>query len=106
MILDVHGEAFLARYQTRPARHRPALHHAVEFEPEVVMQPRCRVLLDHEGVAAALDLAAARLRGDVELALLAVFLERHGLSSPSSGACVSPPSLRPTSAAEKTWRAP
>src|SRR4029077_3436197 len=79
VILDVHGEAFFARHQARPARHRPALHHAVEFEPQIVMQPCRRVLLDHEGIAAALDLAAARLRGDAELALLAIFLERRTL---------------------------
>jgi hypothetical protein len=74
VVLDVHGEAFFARHQARPARHRPAFHHAVEFEPQVVMQPRRRVFLDHEGVAAALDLAAARLRGDAEAAFLAISL--------------------------------
>src|SRR6185369_9599422 len=65
-------------HQAWSARHGPAFHHAIEFETQIVMQPRCRMLLDDEGVTAALDLSAARLGGDVEAALCAVFLEGHG----------------------------
>src|SRR5262249_51896757 len=63
--------------QAGAAGHRPALHHPVELEPKVVMQPPRRVLLDNESVAARLGDFAARLRCDVEFALGAVCLERH-----------------------------
>src|SRR5438045_694106 len=97
----MNGEPLFARHQARAARHRPTLHHAIEFEPQIVMQPRRRVLLDHERTAATLDLATARLRGDAERALLAILLKcptllAHDLSPKTgfhfSGSCVSPPS--------------
>ena len=78
MIFDVHGEPLFAGHQARTARHRPALHHAIEFEAQIVMQPRGRMFLDHKGIAAALDLPAARLCGDIEAALCTIFFERHG----------------------------
>ena len=37
VVLDVDGEALLAGHQARAARHRPAQHHAVEFEAKIVM---------------------------------------------------------------------
>ena len=46
MVLDVNGEAFLVGIEARPARHRPALHHAVEFQPQIVMQPPRGMLLN------------------------------------------------------------
>ena len=71
MILDVDGEPLVARHEARAARHRPAHHHAVELEPQVVVQPRRGVLLDDEaGCPCAARLPAARLRGDAEVALL------------------------------------
>ena len=39
MILDLHGKPLFAGIEARAARHRPALHHAIEFQPQVVMQP-------------------------------------------------------------------
>src|SRR5262249_49147620 len=78
MVLDPHGEPLLARYQARAARHRPALHHAGELEPQVVVQARGRVLLDHEGIALATLLAAARLGRGGELPLCVVSLQAHG----------------------------
>ena len=53
MVLDVDGEAFFVGIQAGAAGHRPALHHAVEFKPQIVMQPRRRVLLNDIAVAAA-----------------------------------------------------
>src|SRR5271169_1858436 len=44
MILDVNGETFFVGIEAWPARDGPALHHAVKFEPQIVMQPRRGVL--------------------------------------------------------------
>src|SRR5262249_36257104 len=38
MIFDVDGKALLVRNEARATGDRPALHHAVEFEPQVVVQ--------------------------------------------------------------------
>src|SRR5262245_43996712 len=38
VILDLHGKPLLAGIEARTARDRPALHHAVELEPQVVVQ--------------------------------------------------------------------
>ncbi len=83
MILHLDGQPLVARIERRTLGHRPGLEDAVEFEPEIVMQSRRRMLLDHE--AAALrwcDLGvAAWLRGFLEIAFLAVgdkLLEGHG----------------------------
>ena len=54
---------FSPGHQARAARHRPALHHAVELEPEIVMQARRRVLLDDEVVALARAPAVPRGSG-------------------------------------------
>src|SRR5262249_34791520 len=48
VVLHLHGEPLLARNEARAARDGPALHHAVELEPQVVMQPARGVLLDDE----------------------------------------------------------
>src|SRR5262249_35868803 len=64
--------------QARAAGHGPALHYAVELEPQVVVQPACRMLLDDELIALVPARPPARLRGDVELALLAICLQAHG----------------------------
>ena len=77
MIFHVDREALLARNKTRTAGDRPALHHAVELEPQVVMQATRRVFLDDELIAFGMRGAPARLRGDVELALLAICLKAH-----------------------------
>ncbi len=78
VVLDLHGEPLVARHQARTARHRPAFHDAVKFEPQVVVQTARRVLLDDEGVAFAARDLALRLGGDAELAFGAVdFQPRH-----------------------------
>ena len=93
MILDVDREPLLARNKARPARHRPAHHHAVEFEPQVVMQPRRVVLLDDVArsplCAAGL---AARLGGLAEVAFLPIGPRaspfRSSFSSPACAVAV------------------
>ena len=79
MVFGLDREPLLARHQARAAGDRPALHHAVELEPQVVVQPRRRVLLDDEAVALGARLAAARLRRHAEFPFLAVDVECHRL---------------------------
>ena len=53
VILDMDRQTLLARHQARPARHRPALQHAVHLEPQIVVQASGGVLLDDVAVALA-----------------------------------------------------
>src|SRR5262249_4460064 len=46
MILDLHRQSLVFRIDRRAARYRPRFEHAVEFEPESVMQPRVIMFLD------------------------------------------------------------
>src|SRR5215467_11497256 len=78
MIFHLNRQALLARNEARTAGHRPALHHAVELEPHVVMQPAGGMLLDDELITLGSPCAPARLRGHVEFALLAINLQAHG----------------------------
>ncbi len=48
MILGAHREALLAQREARAARDGPALEHAVELEPQVVVKPARGMLLHHE----------------------------------------------------------
>src|SRR5690606_20266173 len=48
MVLDMDGQGLHRRVERWPLGHGPAEHHAIEFEPEVVMQVRGPVLLDDE----------------------------------------------------------
>src|SRR5277367_2064631 len=52
VVLDGDREALFARDQARAAGHRPALEHAVERQPEIVMEPGSVVFLDNEDIAA------------------------------------------------------
>ena len=83
MIFDVDGEPLVAGHEARPARHRPAHHHAIEFKPQIVMQPRGVVLLDDVAALLAAGLPAslaARLGSLAEVAFLPVGPElRHGV---------------------------
>src|SRR6059058_5807729 len=81
MVLGPHRKAVLARVEARTFRNGPALQHSVELEPEVPVQPRGVVLLDHEAVALALELAPLGLFGLREIALpvVGVDVERHAL---------------------------
>src|SRR5262249_31515220 len=52
VIFDLDSQPLFARHEAWSTRHRPAFHHAVEFEPQVVVQSRCRMLLYDDGIAA------------------------------------------------------
>src|SRR5215468_12277567 len=77
MIFDVDGKALLVRNEARAAGDRPALHHAVELEPQVVVQTPRGVFLDDELISPGSVRAPPRLGGHVELALPAVYLKAH-----------------------------
>ena len=51
MVFDVNRQAFLTGHKARTAGNGPALQNAIHFQPEIIMQPRCIVLLDDEAVA-------------------------------------------------------
>src|SRR5262245_46566781 len=77
MIFHVDGKALLVRNEARAAGDRPTLHHAVELEPQVVVQTPRGVFLDDELISLGLVCAPPRLGGHVELALPAVYLKAH-----------------------------
>ena len=78
MVLDVNGEPLLPWDQAGPLCYRPAFHHTVHFQPQIVVQTGGGVLLDDESVASFSSLLAVGLRGRVEVALLAIGFEcRH-----------------------------
>jgi len=77
VILGVHGKALLSGNETWALGHGPALHHAVELEPEIIMQASCRMLLDDEPVSLATRRVAARLRRHTEFPLPAIDLKSH-----------------------------
>ncbi|MCY1173305.1 hypothetical protein D9M73_134610 [compost metagenome] len=75
MVLGPHRQPFLRGVEARPARHRPAFEHAIDFQPEIPMQPRCVVLLHDEAIAMPGLERARRLRRFREVALGVVFFE-------------------------------
>src|SRR5215831_1193499 len=77
MIFHVDCKALLARHEARAAGDRPALHHPVELEPQIVVQAPGGVFLDDELIALGSMRAPPRLRGHVELAFLAIYLKAH-----------------------------
>src|SRR5215813_14229799 len=81
MVLGLHREALVRRVEARALRHGPALQHALELEPEVVVQPRGGVALDvvAQPFPRPGPRLAARLRRDREVAHLAIPLKslRH-----------------------------
>ena len=48
MVLDLDREPLVMRVERRSSRDGPGFEHAVEFQPEIVVQARCGMLLDHE----------------------------------------------------------
>ena len=59
MVLDMDRHALFLRVEARPLGHRPAQQHAVELEPEVVVQAGGPVLLDDEAECVGLRSAHA-----------------------------------------------
>ncbi len=81
VVFDMDRQALFGRIEARTLRHRPALQHTVELEPEIVMQPARGMLLDHEGQRPRRGLArhdACRLGRLREIAFPSVLGERHG----------------------------
>jgi hypothetical protein len=74
MVLRLHREALVGRIEARPLGHRPALQHAFELQPEIVVQARRRVALDvvAQLLPRARGLPAARFRRKREVPHLAV----------------------------------
>ena len=99
MILDFHREPLVVRIERGPAGDRPGFEHAVEFEPEIVVQPGRGVLLDHEATPLRgrdLDFAR-RLRGLLEVPLLPIdgeVTQRHD-QFPRQYRCRFAPRQRP-----------
>ena len=77
VIFDMDGQPLLAGDEARPLRHRPALQHAAEFEPEIVVRTAGSMLLDDIGIAGlALARLARRLRRLREVPLSPIGIER------------------------------
>ena len=68
MIFDLDSQPFFARHEARSSRHGPTFHHAVKFEPQVVVKSRGRMLLYDECVAAFAGYLAFRFGGDAKSA--------------------------------------
>src|SRR5262249_55240949 len=77
MIFHVDRKPLLVRNEARAAGDRPALHHAVDLDPQGVVPTPRGVLLDDELIALGSVRAPPRLGGHVELALPAVYLKAH-----------------------------
>src|SRR4029077_19030326 len=68
VILDLHREPLDRRVEARPLRPSPALHHAIELEPQVEVQVARGVLLDDiRQLGGRLAPSASWLGGAVEI---------------------------------------
>ena len=82
MVLGAHREPLLAQREARAAGDGPALEHAVELEPQVVVKPAGGMLLHHELAGRVSRGLRLRLRRPCEVALAGIFdelLARRGL---------------------------
>ena len=78
MVFRAHRQPFVGRIQAWSLRDSPAQQNAIEFQPEIVMQPRGVVFLDQVGKSlAGLRLISRRFRRSVEMALALIFFQRH-----------------------------
>ena len=75
VVLDVDGQAAFAVAHRGALGHRPAREHAVDLEPQVVVEPPRRVLVDDEQVAVGRPAVAERLGRARGIALLPVLVE-------------------------------
>src|ERR1700730_18858939 len=85
MILGLNRKALLAGDEAGTAGDRPALHHAIELEPEIIVQATRRVLLNDKSISFRARGSPARLRRHIELAFLVVKLKTHGLENCRAG---------------------
>ena len=89
VVLHVNGQALLSRVQTRPLGDGPRREHAVDLEPEVIVQAAGGMLLDHKADGTGLlpgaggRTRASRFRGDLEAALALVVAKCAGCLAPS-----------------------
>src|SRR5205823_6215006 len=81
VVLDVDGEALLARLQRNPLRNGPARERSVALEAEVVVEAPRDVALDHEDRLLRALLRPERLGGRLRIALPAVLAELRHLRS-------------------------
>src|SRR2546429_3830073 len=102
MVFDVHGQTLLVRAHRGPLGHGPALQHAVDLQPQIVVEPARRVLVDHEPAAAGRAGPAEGLGGRGRIALAPVLLE-----GAASHAAPGSPRARPSSCPPRAppWRA-
>jgi hypothetical protein len=85
MVLDVHGDAPHARIEGRAPRHGPAHQHAIDLEPEVVVQSPGPVPLNDEPAGSCgggTGRSAVRLGRAPEVPLLLVARELLGNMPP------------------------
>src|SRR6185437_2356653 len=75
MIFDLNGESLLAWHQAWAARHCPALHDAVKFQPKIVMQAPRSMFLNDIGFAARASDCALWFGGDAKAPLGPVGLQ-------------------------------
>src|SRR5450631_3461142 len=82
VIFDVHRQTLVGRVEAGALGHRPAQQYPVELEAKIVVEMAGGVLLNDERqrLLRALLGAAARLRGDPEIALFAVTFQCHRAS--------------------------
>jgi hypothetical protein len=75
VVFRSHGQPLISGIEARAFGHSPAQEYAVEFESEIVMQPRGVVLLDKVGefFAAHLNRSGRRFGRLFEIAFAAVF---------------------------------
>ena len=112
MVLGGHGETLVGRIARGPAGDGPGLEHPVQLQPEVVVQTRGRVFLDHEAQALRPRhrLSAGRFAGLFEVPHLAVAGELLGhVAAPVSWPGPAPrarqaPSRRPGRARRRRAR--
>jgi hypothetical protein len=80
MVLDMDREPLLTGIEARPLRDCPAQQHAIELEPEIVMQTARGMLLHDKGerhCGRVLAHPACRLRRFAKVAFAVVLFERH-----------------------------
>ena len=76
MVFDVRRQPAFGGIQRGPFRDRPADEHALHLEAEVVVQPRCPMLLHNETVSSAGLGCALRFRSLAEIAFSLVIGKR------------------------------
>src|SRR5207249_4675734 len=76
VVFGLHREPFLVSDEARPVRDDPALEHAIELEPQVIVQAPRRVHLHNELAAQIGPRLRGRLAGLAEITLALIFAQR------------------------------